>query len=297
MKAIYFEEPVDQFSCVERAWRERLNEDDGRAIFLRSRPGTWSSQARFWSIKYVLEGRGAFETDGHECEVYAGFCFVIPEDTAYRSMIRDGRALSIFGRSLAGACPESAPCVSGVFALTEKERQALQERVESLQGLRGNPGGASPDQGIEVQIDQRFPLPRAWQELSVSMRSWMQGGPARLRTARRLLAARHFLTAGFRDHDICARAAEEASMTRSHFSRQFSALFGQSPRQYLVEYRTAVAQSLLRSGRMTVEQVAARLGYGHPSSLAHLFQRRDLGRPRNILAEGAKAAITRGGSR
>lgn len=284
MKAIYFEEPVDQFSCVERAWRAQLEEGEGRAIFLRSRPGDWASTGRSWSIKYVLQGRVAFEINGQWCEVFEGFCFVIPENCSYRSTLRDGKTLTVFGRPLVNAGPEPDPGISGVFALDEAERRSLRSRLEDLQQFRQSPGGMGPEQGVEVDVQARFPLPENWQALRSSMAGWMSGSDSRLRSAARLLQARHFLTAGYREHDICSRAAEIANMTRSHFSRQFSALFSESPRQYLVAYRSAVARSLLRSGRHSVEEVSALLGYGHSSSLAHLFQRQSLRNPRRHMA-------------
>lgn len=291
MKALYFEEPVDQFSCVERAWRKRLDVGDEPAIFLRSRPGSWSGRPRPWSIKYVLAGRCEIEAFGRWCEVYAGFCFVVPECAAYRSTIRQGTALSLFGRSLADAPPENEFAVTGMFNLTASERRALADRVRELRGLGQRTSSTQPDAGLEVSLERPFPLPRSWRRTRESIDRWLEGGAQRSRTAERLLRARHFMTAGFRDHDICSRAAEEANMTRSHFSRQYSALFGVSPRQFVIDYRSAVARSLLATGAHSVEEVAERLGYRHPSSLAHLFQRRRLGSPRSL-----RAALRRGDS-
>lgn len=282
MKAIYFEEPVDQFSCVERAWRNQLDGDGNNVIFLRSRPGEWTNQPEVWSIKYVLRGNCAFEVEGHCCEVFAGFCFVIPEHRNYRSMIRNGLALSVFGRPLAGAGPESGAGVFGVFELKDRERSALERCLAGLQDQNGS-ACIEPDQGREISLDELFPLPQSWQRIRREVAQWRAGSRAQRGAAQRLVLARHYLTSGFREHNICTRAADVANMTRSHFSRQFSALFGQSPRQYLVAYRGAVARSLLKSGNKTVEQVSAMLGYGHPSSLAHLFKRQSLSKPRNML--------------
>lgn len=293
LKATYFQEPVDQFSCVERAWRAQLqDENPHNVIFLRSRPGRWSSQPEVWSIKYTLDGDCSFELGGHECEVFPGFCFVIPEGQDYRSTIHDGTALSVFGRPLAGAAVGDAPGVFGVFPLDRSERALLRQRVEALRATMPATQSAQPDQGQEIYLEATFPLPRSWRRLAREIDFWNRGSRAQQRAAQRLLMARHFLTSGFREHDICTRAADVANMTRSHFSRQFSALFGQSPRQYVVAYRGAVAQSLLRCGRHSVEQVSGLLGYGHASSLAHLFQRQNLRNPRSI-----RSSARRGDSR
>lgn len=293
LKATYFQEPVDQFSCVERAWRAQLEDEDPQnVIFLRSRPGRWASSPEVWSIKYTLEGECSFEVDGYECEVFPGFSFVIPEGQDYRSTIHHGQAVSVFGRPLAGAATGDAPGVYGVFPLDRAERALLRQRVEALCANQPDAQSAQPDQGREIALDAPFPLPRSWRRLAREIDFWNRGSRAQQSAAQRLLAARHFLTAGFREHDICTRAADIANMTRSHFSRQFSALFGQSPRQYVVAYRGAVAQSLLRCGEHSVEQVSGLLGYGHASSLAHLFQRQNLRNPRSI-----RTSARRGDSR
>ncbi len=283
MKAIYFEEPVDQYACVERAWRSRLENKGGQAIFVRRRPGEWSGNPCHWSIKYLLSGQAAFKLHGLWCDVYDGFCFIVPEETAYQSTLKGGLVLSLFGHELVAKQHERCLPVWGVFKLTGKEQKQLERCLRSMEhpGSQNLPG--RPDQGTEIVVSQAFPAPRAWQQCCRVMKQWLEPGPSRLGSATRLMQARHFLNARFRDHNVCEQAAEQASMTRSHFSREFSKLFGMSPRQYVVEYRTAVARRLLAGGSFTVEQVARRLGYGHASSLNHLFQRHEMGAPSGHL--------------
>ncbi|HKJ17921.1 MAG TPA: AraC family transcriptional regulator [Xanthomonadales bacterium] len=281
MKAIYFEEPADQFSCVERAWRDRLDDVGGQAIFLRSRRGRWSGKPGSWSIKYLISGRAAFCLEGQWCDIFEGFCFVVPEQVAYRSVLHSGRAVSIFGRPLAKAETEPELSVWGVFELTGKERKAVSGSLAALEERSSQGLSTDPDQGSQIQVDRPFPAPQSWRKTRLAVRRWLRQGPARVRSAQRLLNARHFLTARFREHDVCTKAANQANMTRSHFSREFSKLFGKSPRQHLIDYRTNVACQLLASGRLKVEQVAAQLGYNHASSLNHLFQRKEMTSPGN----------------
>lgn len=283
VRAVYFEEPADRYACVQRAWQSRLRERDHCTIFLRSRPGSWSSQDQPWSIKYLLDGDCAFEAHGLRCEVFAGYCFVIPAGTFYRSEFQEATALSVFGGDALRASPrgDTAPWLYGVFPLDTAERRCLGLRLAGFEGIQGSavaPG--LPDKGREVTLASGFPLPASYRRLRCALALWTGGSKARRQAAARLLKGRHYLTARFRDGDVCRRAAEAASMTRCHFSRQFSALFGVSPRQYVVAYRASVARILLESGRYSVEAAAGFLGYECGSSLAHLFQSQNYCKPR-----------------
>ena len=67
--------------------------------------------------------------------------------------------------------------------------------------------------------------------------------------------------------------AESAGMSRSLFSERFTELVGMPPGRYLVSWRMHLASLLLRHERLTVSQVAARLGYESDAAFSRAFKR------------------------
>ena len=64
--------------------------------------------------------------------------------------------------------------------------------------------------------------------------------------------------------------ARQAGMSRSAFAAAFKAEVGQPPAEYLVQWRVAIAQSLLRSGS-SIKAIAEELGYASASSFSRAF--------------------------
>lgn len=83
-----------------------------------------------------------------------------------------------------------------------------------------------------------------------------------------------------------------AGMSRSLFAARFAALVGVSPHQYFIRFRLQQAAQLLRSGALTVLEVATRVGYRSESSFSRVFTR-EMGTPpatyRKEQWEGAHA--------
>ncbi|GAB4154778.1 MAG: hypothetical protein Fur005_06850 [Roseiflexaceae bacterium] len=78
-------------------------------------------------------------------------------------------------------------------------------------------------------------------------------------------------------HITCATSirdmARQVHMSESHFSHQVKALLGVAPKTYVREQRIARAVELLRATDLSVEEIAARLGYDAPTSFFRAFKR------------------------
>ncbi|MFE3029624.1 AraC family transcriptional regulator [Nocardia tengchongensis] len=83
-----------------------------------------------------------------------------------------------------------------------------------------------------------------------------------------------------------ATMAREARMSRSAFAARFKALVGQSPADYLTDWRVTVAQSRLRAGD-SVARTATALGYANPPAFTRAFTQRVGCSPRAWLATGS----------
>jgi AraC-like DNA-binding protein len=85
-------------------------------------------------------------------------------------------------------------------------------------------------------------------------------------------------------HDNAARAwtvpelAAVSGLSRAAFARSFRRALGQAPMQYLTNWRMTLARDYLRTGQLTLAQVAERTGYASPYAFATAF-RRDHGQP------------------
>ncbi|HEY3177891.1 MAG TPA: AraC family transcriptional regulator [Casimicrobiaceae bacterium] len=67
--------------------------------------------------------------------------------------------------------------------------------------------------------------------------------------------------------------AHKVALSRSALAERFTALVGESPIQYLMRWRLALAAQMLRSGREAVVRVAERSGYESEAAFNRAFKR------------------------
>ena len=81
--------------------------------------------------------------------------------------------------------------------------------------------------------------------------------------------------------------ADIAATSRSMFSERFTSVVGMPPAQYLARWRMHLASAWLRNDRLTVAQVASRLGYESEASFSRAFKR-SMGVPPSTLRRLAR---------
>ena len=64
-----------------------------------------------------------------------------------------------------------------------------------------------------------------------------------------------------------------SGLSRAAFARAFQHALGQAPMQYLTEWRMTLARDYLRSGDLSLAQIASRSGYTSPYAFAAAFRR------------------------
>jgi len=67
--------------------------------------------------------------------------------------------------------------------------------------------------------------------------------------------------------------ASSAGMSRSAFASRFNRLIGEPPLHYLTRWRMQKAQRLLRDGRVSLSDVATRVGYDSEAAFSKAFKR------------------------
>ncbi|HET7062790.1 MAG TPA: AraC family transcriptional regulator [Rudaea sp.] len=88
----------------------------------------------------------------------------------------------------------------------------------------------------------------------------------RLEAARRMIDVEYFLEID------CRVLADAAQMSRHHFIRMFSDLFGSTPHQYLIRTRVEAAKRLLLASREPIEVIATGVGFRSGQSLNRAFK-------------------------
>jgi AraC-like DNA-binding protein len=81
--------------------------------------------------------------------------------------------------------------------------------------------------------------------------------------------------------------AKEAGMSRSAFAERFQRLIGQTPFDYVTQWRMRLARDWIASGRRSVKACALALGYASEKAFSQAF-RRTLGAPPSSFRPGAK---------
>ncbi|MDQ0464049.1 AraC-like DNA-binding protein [Caulobacter ginsengisoli] len=83
-----------------------------------------------------------------------------------------------------------------------------------------------------------------------------------------------------------AQLARQAALSRSAFFERFTRTVGLPPMEYLLAWRMAVAQDLLRRRDLGLAEVAERVGYGSASTFSTAFSRH-VGQPPGRFARAA----------
>lgn len=90
----------------------------------------------------------------------------------------------------------------------------------------------------------------------------------------RLQRVKDYVEAHLSDDIRLAQLAEEAEMSRYHFSRQFKKSVGQSPTQYVIDRRIEEGKGLLEETDWLISRIALEVGYASQSSFTTQFKRR-----------------------
>ncbi|HYM19715.1 MAG TPA: AraC family transcriptional regulator [Candidatus Kapabacteria bacterium] len=140
---------------------------------------------------------------------------------------------------------------------------------------------ASLDHGIttEEQLEEEFSLLmggllRNQLEQCIELQKLSaQRISTRIELYKRLLRARDLMESSYADELTLGAVASEACLSQHHFLRQFKALYGITPHQFIIEKRLAKAKLLLGDPDRSVTNICRAVGFVSLGSFSWLFRR------------------------
>jgi AraC-like DNA-binding protein len=130
-----------------------------------------------------------------------------------------------------------------------------------------------PAPGLQTVLDRLLDV-----LLVLAMRACLQQSPNAPRWYQassdpRLSPALHAIHADAAHPWTVPELAALSGLSRPAFARNFEQALGQAPMQYLTDWRMTLARDLLRTGELTLAQIADRTGYTSPNAFAAAFRR------------------------
>ncbi len=88
----------------------------------------------------------------------------------------------------------------------------------------------------------------------------------------RIEAARNLIQQHYAQRLTASAVARQSGLSRSRFEHLFKQESGLTFKAYLQALRVTKAKELLADWRLSIKQVAARVGYAHPPDLTRAFR-------------------------
>jgi len=81
-----------------------------------------------------------------------------------------------------------------------------------------------------------------------------------------------FIDGNYQRNISIEEIADASGLNRSYFGRIFKEAFGQSPQQFLINYRMNKAAELLRSSKLSIAEVGGLVGYENQLHFSRAFK-------------------------
>ena len=288
----------DALSAVLEAFR--LKGSMSAHVAVRSPWGLSVSASHELGLLVVVRGRVCFEMEGKDegrLELATGDVVAMPNGDAFT--IRDDPSSAIVPITDVVPCTEMRLDMPGAqtefiilrCALTGGCTNPVRTALPRLLHLAGSDDaaarwleptirllaleGGAPPTGRTMVLDRLAEiilvhLIRAWLERHTpDCRGWLRAfSDSQLARA---MAAFHAEPGGAWTIESLAASA---GMSRSAFAARFKALAGETPLEYLTEWRMQQAKSLIEAGETPLKQIVASLGYASQAAFRTAFKRR-----------------------
>jgi AraC-like DNA-binding protein len=278
--------------------------------------GLHSPGERGINFVLVLRGSAILTVDGREpIALRGGDLFIMLDDTPYRLVDHEDSAmiacvdvekLRVNNRIGIGGGGALTTFVGGAFEIDALAAQPLLKALPALLYLQLDMHRSlafqsvlemlaleteSPGLGSAAVISRLFELLlvhaiRAYTQLSCGPKT--QGWLAALADRHLALALQAMHAAPAQDWTV-ETLARAAGMSRSSFAARFKAVVGQTPLDYLTQWRMYHAARLLRQDHLALSEVAREVGYESVAAFNRVFRRETAMTPGAFRKAGATA--------
>ena len=235
----------------------------------RCAPGqTWGPGIRdHYLIHLVVSGRGVFEVGGKTFAVAPGDLFFAKPSQLIRYTADEQQPWEYSWVGFNGACAHK---LAAQLPFTD---EAPVHRTQDPEGMRAALTNIYSSRGLQPQ-DEAAMVGYLYLFISALMRETSESKPhSTSSSSQYVLNAIKYIQFNY-SHDISIDdVAKSVGVSRSHLYRVFMLNVGQSPIDYLTEYRINEACKLLRAGNLSIAEVAISVGFFDQFYFSRVFKR------------------------
>ena len=252
----------------------------------RCAPGqTWGPGIRdHYLIHLVVSGRGVFEVGGKTFPVEQGDLFFARPSQLIRYTADEQHPWEYSWVGFNGACAHK------LAAQLPFRDDAPVHHTQDPDGMRRALSAIYSSRGLQPQ-DEAAMVGYLYLFISSLMRENVESKPhSTSSSSQYVLNAIKYIQFNY-SHDISIDdVAKSVGVSRSHLYRVFMLNVGQSPIDYLTEYRINEACKLLRTGSLSIAEVAISVGFFDQFYFSRVFKRAKGVPPSKYLAAQTDAS-------
>ena len=253
----------------------------------RCAPGqTWGPGIRdHYLIHLVVSGKGVFEVGGRTYEVVPGDLFFARPSQLIRYTADEAQPWEYSWVGFNGACAHK---LAAQLPFTDA---APVHHTQDLEGMRAALSSIYSSRGLQPQ-DEAAMVGYLYLFIAALMRETSESRPhSTSSSSQYVLNAIKYIQFNY-SHDISIDdVAKSVDVSRSHLYRVFMLNVGKSPIDYLTEYRVNEACKLLRSGTLSIAEVAASVGFLDQFYFSRVFKRAKGVPPSKYMTSQADADV------
>lgn len=254
----------------------------------RCSPGhTWGPGIRdHYLIHFVVAGKGTFEVGGRTWEVSTGDLFFARPNQLIRYTADEQQPWEYSWVGFNGACAHK---LTSQLPFTDSEpvhhAQDPDGIYQALKNIYQSRGLQPQDEAAMVGYLYLFIAALMKETSTVKPHSTSS-------SSQYVLNAIKYIQFNY-SHDISIDdVAKSVGVSRSHLYRVFMLNVGQSPIDYLTEYRINEACKLLRAGNLSIAEVAVSVGFFDQFYFSRVFKRAKGVPPSKYMASQTETADT-----
>lgn len=262
---------VIKMDSFKHSFKDTLKENAGLAVYNTgyekcAEGYQWGPGVRdHYLLHYVSSGEGTYTCGGEEYILKEGDIFLIFPSQVVQYRAADENPWEYYWVGFNGADAHRMVAMTG-FHLSEPvlrgaDAKATKEALLRIYHSRGNTPAADVEMAGYLQLFLASLIRSRGNAPSIP------GNRGYLAQALRYIQHNYAGAIGVSD------IADFVGISRSQLYRAFETEFGQSPHEYLQKYRVSEACTLLRSGELTVAQVAGSVGFNDPLYFSRVFRR------------------------